>query len=119
VLVVEDEPALLRLAVQALSHFGYRVLSAEDGESALRVEAAHMGPIDLVISDIVMPRMGTKELVAALAKRRVGFKVLYISGYSADVIVHQGLAEEGAQFLAKPFSLAALGSKVREVLDAP
>ena len=95
---------------------GYKVLEAEGGESGLAAAASHQGKIDLVITDVVMPGMGGRDLVKHLAKARPGTKVLYLSGYTEDAIVSDGSIESGTAFLQKPFSLQNLSRKVREVL---
>ena len=79
----------------------------------------HNGPIQLLITDVVMPQMNGRQLAERLHAARPGLRCLYMSGYTADVIAHRGVLEAGVSFIAKPFSLAALAEKVREVLDAP
>ncbi|MFB3829345.1 MAG: PAS domain S-box protein [Bryobacteraceae bacterium] len=115
VLLVEDEAALRRLARDILTSSGYRVLEARDGVDALQTAGAEPGPIHLVVTDMVMPRMGGSELAAEIRRRREGIRVLYMSGYTDDTI-HAGVAER-PNFLAKPFTPDALARKVREVLD--
>jgi|GEM_PF-1855575 len=116
VLVVDDDVGVLKLASEHLARSGYRVLSAMDGEDALRVADAHDGEIALLVTDVIMPKMGGKELSRHLAERRPGIKVLFMSGYTDNAIVHHGELEEGAAFLQKPFSPESLAMKVREVL---
>ncbi len=118
ILVVEDEPDLLALAVRVLSQRGYRVLSAGNGKAALETAAAHEGGIALMVSDIVLPGMRGSEIAARLGALRPGIRVLFMSGYTEDAIVHRGELEAGIHFLPKPFSPRALAQKVREVLDA-
>lgn len=117
ILVVDDEAALRTVAVRTLVAAGYTVLSAADGEEALRVSASHAGAIDLVVTDVVMPRLNGKALAAELAKTRPGTKILFMSGYTDNLIVHHGVLDEGIQFLAKPFTATDLREKVWEVLS--
>ena len=115
VLLVEDNDAVRDLARQALTRYGYRVLVASNGEQALRVASAHLHSLSLVVTDVVMPVMGGRELAARLAKLRRGLKVLFTSGYTNGTVKQE---VPGTLFLEKPFTPAALGKKVREVLDA-
>jgi two-component system cell cycle sensor histidine kinase/response regulator CckA len=118
VLVVEDEAPILELARRSLQQIGYRVLAAGSTEEALRMSKDHPGPIDLLLTDVVMPRMNGRQLAELLEAERPGLKCLYMSGHTAEVIAGRGILESGVSFIAKPFSLAALAEKVREVLDA-
>ena len=117
ILVVEDEPVVRRLTVRALTERGYRVLEAEDGESALVVAREHQGDIQLLVTDVVMPGMNGKELADRLAADRPDLRVLYISGYAEHAVVRQGVLVEGIAFLSKPFDLSELARTVRDVLD--
>lgn len=119
ILLVEDEDAVRRLASTVLERRGYAVLAGCDGEAALQLAARHTGPLDLLVTDVVMPRMSGPQLAAQLTQARPGLKVLYLSGYTDDTIIHHGVLREGVAFLQKPFSPEALTRKVREVLDAP
>ncbi|MGC1649313.1 MAG: response regulator, partial [Candidatus Sulfotelmatobacter sp.] len=94
----------------------YRVVEAENGEAGMTAAAQHEGEISLVITDVVMPGMGGRELVKQLMQLRPGTKVLYLSGYTEDAILSEGTIEKGAAFLQKPFTLQNLSRKVREVL---
>jgi len=116
VLVVEDEDALRELAREILEMHGYRVVEACNGQDALRVYEQHEGAIDLLLTDVVMPVMGGRELAHHLEKRQPGLKVLYVSGYTDEDAIREGKLEPGAEFLAKPFSPDKLASKIREVL---
>ena len=102
-----------------MSGRGYRVLTARQTEEAMEVRRNFEGDIDLLVTDVIMPG-GTsgRELARRLSETNQGIRVLYVSGYADDAIAHRGVLEEGAHFLAKPFSVEALSSKVREVLDA-
>ncbi len=119
VLLVEDEESVRSLARRLLHALGYHVLEASSGPDALRLAAAHRGGIDLLLTDVVMPRMSGRELADRLAEARPGVKVLYMSGYTDDAVVRHGVLEEGVAFLQKPFPPAALATRVREVLDRP
>jgi response regulator RpfG family c-di-GMP phosphodiesterase len=118
VLLVEDEASVRDLAHRLLNQQGYKVLEAANGEEALRVVQEHIGEkIHLLLTDVVMPQMGGKELANQLKLLRPDVKVLYTSGYTDDAIVHHGVLEPGTHFLQKPFSPKTLSHKVREVLD--
>lgn len=117
VLVVEDEPAVLRLAVRVLERKGYTVLKARDGLEGETVANAHQGQIDLLLTDVVMPKASGKQLAEKLLVSRPDLKVLYMSGYTDNSIVHHGILDANTHFLEKPFSLNALAKKVREVLN--
>lgn len=116
VLLVEDEESVRQLVRDTLEAKGYKVVEAENGEAGLAAAAKHEGKIDLVITDVVMPGLGGRELVERLAKTRPETKVLYLSGYTEDAIISEGTIESGTAFLQKPFTLQNLSRKVREVL---
>jgi CheY-like chemotaxis protein len=116
ILLVEDEESVRQLVRDTLESRGYRVLEADSGEAGLAAAEHHKGKIDLVITDVVMPGLGGRELVKQLLLARPGIKVLYLSGYTEDAIVSEGSLEQGTAFLQKPFSLQSLSRKVREVL---
>lgn len=118
IFVVEDEPAVLQLAVRALSALGYRVFSATDGASALQIAQAHAGPIDLLLTDLIMPGMNGRELAETLQDRRPGLRVLFMSGYSADILRSDGEAFDDSRLLAKPFSIQELALRIRAALSA-
>jgi len=118
VLLVEDDPSVRDLALRLLRQQGYTVLEAANGVEALHVAQEHGGEkIHLLLTDVVMPQMGGKELADQLKIFRPDVKVLYTSGHTDDAIVHHGVLEPGTHFLQKPFSLKTLSHKVREVLD--
>ena len=119
VLLAEDEPAVRALSGQALRAAGYRVLEAGDGAEALRVAGGYLRPIHLLVSDVVMPGVGGRELAVRLAAVHPEARVLFMSGYADDAVVRHGVREEQVPFLPKPFAPADLARKVREVLDAP
>src|ERR1700722_13944 len=116
VLLVEDEQSVRQLVRETLKARGYRVLEAENGEAGLAVAARHEKPIDLVITDVVMPELGGRELAQRLVKARPQIKVLYLSGYTEDAVVNDGTIDSANAFLQKPFTLQNLARKVREVL---
>jgi CheY-like chemotaxis protein len=116
ILLVEDEPELRAIVSRSLLAHGYQVLEAENGEHALQVAESHPGVIDLLLTDIVMPRLGGQELAKRLLAVRPRLPVLFMSGYVQDWPARDGLTGEWA-FLAKPFYPAALVARVREVLD--
>jgi signal transduction histidine kinase/CheY-like chemotaxis protein len=117
VLLVEDEAAVRGLARDVLQRQGYTVLEAADGDEALRLGRQHDGPIHLLVTDVVMPHMGGRELADQLTAGRREMKVLYMSGYADDAILQQGISQTGVAFLEKPFTAATLAARVREVLD--
>jgi CheY-like chemotaxis protein len=118
-LLVEDEEAVRDVNRRILVRGGYAVLEASDGKDALRVTTRHRGPIHLLVTDVVMPGMGGRQLAERLRALRPEMKVLYVSGYHDDAVVEHGIQEGEVHFLHKPFSPSALSRKVREVLDAP
>jgi PAS domain S-box-containing protein len=118
ILVVEDEKAVRDLVAQVLSAKGYRVLPAGDGNQGLRICKELRGPIDLLITDALMSGMSGKELSERMALLHPEMNVLFLSGYTRDAIVQQGILPAGAAFLQKPFKIVSLARKVREVLDS-
>jgi PAS domain S-box-containing protein len=118
ILLAEDDEILRPLSTGLLERLGYHVLAAEDAMQALAVAGAHDGPIHLLVADVVMPGTSGRELARRLAEVRPDTKVLYISGYTDDAIVHHGMLEPGLNFLQKPFTPDVLARKVRELLDA-
>jgi two-component system, cell cycle sensor histidine kinase and response regulator CckA len=117
-LLVEDEPALRHLAQNALQLHGYKVLLASNGQDGLRVAHEHKGaPIRLVITDVIMPKMGGKVMAEWLKTAHPNLKVLFTSGYTDDALAHHGVLNEGIEFLPKPYTRSALSRKVREILD--
>jgi two-component system cell cycle sensor histidine kinase/response regulator CckA len=119
ILLVEDAKMVRRMAKEILSTNGYHVLEAANGREALRVSQRSKGPIQLLLTDVVMPGMSGRELAIRLAALHPEMRVLYMSGYTEDTIVHHGVLEEGINFIPKPFSPDGLVLKVREVIDAP
>jgi signal transduction histidine kinase len=119
VLVVEDDGTIRNLVQKVLKANGYTVLVAASGGDAEPVAGQHEGPIHLLVTDVVLPGLNGREVARRLTAARPGIRVLYLSGYTDDAIVHHGVLEPGVAFLQKPFALAALSRKVREVLDSP
>ncbi len=116
VLLVEDEPALLKLAKALLTKLGYRVLAASRPSEALRLAEEHGDEIDMLLTDVVMPEMSGRMLWERLKQDRPDLPCLFMSGYTANVIAHHNVLDEGIHFLAKPFSPAELAGKLRDVL---
>ncbi|MHB8830479.1 MAG: ATP-binding protein, partial [Syntrophales bacterium] len=117
ILVVEDEPALLELTTTLLAMQGYKVLAASTPGEAFRLVKEHGGDIHLLITDVVMPEMNGRDLAKNLLALIPNLKCMFTSGYTANVIVHHGVLDEGVHFIQKPFSRQDLAFKVREVLD--
>jgi two-component system, cell cycle sensor histidine kinase and response regulator CckA len=115
VLLVEDEESVRQLVRELLEAQGYKILEAPDGDEALRIASTY-ADIDLLITDVVMPGMSGRELSVRLCASHPHTKLLYLSGYTEDAIVHEGVLDPGTAFLQKPFTLQTLSRKVREVL---
>jgi PAS domain S-box-containing protein len=118
VLLVEDHPEVLRLTREILREKGYRLLEACNGAEALSVAASHAGPIDALVTDVVMPGMNGPELAARLLQQRPLVKVLFTSGYPAGALGTQGVLDPGMAYLPKPFTAAQLALKLRQVIEA-
>ena len=116
ILLVEDEPAILRMTVAILERLGYAVVAAANPAEALQLAREHAGRLDLLLSDVVMPEMNGRDLAMKLLEIRPGMRRLFMSGYTADAIAHHGLLEAGVQFIQKPFTPHDLAEKLREVL---
>jgi len=117
VLLVEDEPAIMRLCQLMLERLGYHVLTSGKPRKALRLAEDHPGDVHLLITDVVMPEMNGRELADQLCGLFPDIKILFMSGYTADVIAHQGVLKKGVNFIQKPFSIQDLSVKVRAALD--
>jgi len=118
ILLVEDEANLRYLARQYLEKQGYKVIEAADGAVAMQIAVAHEATIHLLLTDVIMPGMNGRELAQRISEIRPNVKILYMSGYTENVIGHNGMLDDGIRLLQKPFNLRDLKSKVREVLDA-
>jgi DNA-binding NtrC family response regulator len=116
VLVVEDEEMVRKLVCETLEAHGYAVIEAKSPADCLQF-ASGKDKIDLLLTDVIMPEMNGKELYQKLAAIHPNSKVLYMSGYTNDVIVHHGILDEGINFLQKPFTVHDLTQKIRKVLN--
>ncbi|MFO7568272.1 MAG: PAS domain S-box protein [Smithellaceae bacterium] len=116
ILLVEDDAMVLKITRGMLESIGYHVLAAENPVDALSLYEAHPASIDLIITDVIMPTMSGKEMRDRLVAKHPDIRVLFMSGYTADVIVHHGVLDEGVKFLQKPFTLKDLATKVREMM---
>ena len=119
ILLVEDEASILKLGKRILEELGYTVLAATSPNEAVSLAEEHSDEIDLLITDVVMPEMNGRELSEQLQRVYLNIKVLFMSGYTADVIAHRGVLEDGVCFISKPFSKKDMAIKVREVLELP
>ena len=117
ILLVEDEESILNLGKSILEQCGYTVLAARTPEEALGLTARHTGTIHLLLTDVVLPGMNGRELKEIVAAQRPGLKVLYMSGYTADLIAKHGVLDQKVAFLQKPLSIITLAKKIREILD--
>ena len=118
ILLVEDEPSILKMTQIILKRNGYTVLPAASPSEAMEKATNHSGSIDLLMSDVVMPEMNGRDLAAKVKALRPDITLLFMSGYTENVIVHQGVLDAGVAFIQKPFSMADMTKKVREVLDS-
>jgi PAS domain S-box-containing protein len=119
VLLVEDAPRVREVVREILEMSGYAVLEARHGQEAIDLSERHRGPIQLMVTDVVMPQMSGRELAQHFARTRPDMRVLFMSGYTDTAIVRHGVLETGTAFISKPFTPDALAAKVREVLDGP
>ncbi len=116
ILLVEDEPALLEMSKTMLGELGYQMLTADTPDKAIRLAGKHGGEIHLLITDVVMPGMNGRDMADRILSLYPSIKVLFVSGYTADVIAHRGILNEGVNFLQKPFSMNDLAVKIRDVV---
>jgi len=117
ILFAEDEESVREIVSGFLESKGYQVLTAADGVAARQIAESHKGEIDLLLTDVVMPKKGGHELAEDLRRTLPHLKVLFISGYTGDFVVRNAIVESGAAFVQKPFSMQSLAKKVREVID--
>ncbi len=116
ILLVEDEPAILEMTATMLQLLGHTVLAAGTPEEAIRLSAMHEGCIDLFLTDVIMPEMNGRDLAGRLSAGRSGMKILFMSGYPANILTNQGVLDEGVNFIEKPFTMQELATKVRQTL---
>jgi CheY-like chemotaxis protein len=119
ILVAEDNDAVRGLAREVLTGCGYHVLEGASGPASLAIGKNYQGSIQLLMTDVVMPGMNGRELANQLLSRHPQMRILYMSGYADDAIVHHGVLDAGTNFIQKPFSPDALARKVRLILDEP
>jgi CheY-like chemotaxis protein len=119
ILLVEDEAVVRDLSKEILEEYGYEVIAAANGVEGLRLCQEFQGPIDLVITDVIMPKMSGRELAESISSIRPSARVLYMSGFTDDAIIRHGILDEDVPFIQKPFSPDSLALKTREVLDQP
>ncbi len=118
ILLVEDEECVRQLIRETLELKGYKILEADSGDAALRIATSQTGRIDLVITDMILPGMSGQELAKRLMECYPSARILFVSGYTEEAIIHQGMLDEGTAFLQKPFRLQELARKVRQVLNS-
>ncbi len=116
ILLVEDDPSILKLGIKILENLGYKILSTTKSQDAKKIAEEYDGEIDLLITDVVMPEMNGRELSEQLQLLYPQLKILFMSGYTANVIAHRGVLDEGISFISKPFSPKEIALKIREVL---
>ena len=117
VMLVDDEPSLLRLTKRTLESRGYRVLAASGAAEAIGLAEKHGEPISLILTDVVMPEMNGWELSERILSSYPKIKLMFMSGYASGIISPNGILAEGVTLLQKPFSMSALADKIRETLD--
>ena len=117
IITVEDNETVRDMTVAMLNRQGYTVFSASNGTEALEIIDSQKCSVDLLLTDVVMPDMNGKELYSKLSKKCPDVKVLYMSGYTDNVIAHRGVLDEGIHFIQKPFSIQGLSIKIREAMN--
>jgi len=118
IMLLEDEPEVRRIVARILSSRGYEVIEAASPEEAIRLGVRGGARFDLLLTDVVMPKMSGKTCFEEMCRSLPHLKVIYMSGYTSNVIAHRGVLDKGTHFVQKPFTGDALARKVREVLDA-
>jgi CheY-like chemotaxis protein len=119
ILLVEDEPAILKMTTRMLESLGYTVVTASTPGKAIRLAGEHPGRINLLMTDVIMPEMNGRDLAKQLLNHYPKLRRLFMSGYPADVIAHHGVLDPGVHFIQKPFSQADLAAKLQETLADP
>jgi two-component system, cell cycle sensor histidine kinase and response regulator CckA len=119
ILLVEDEEGVRSVLSELLTGLGYTVIQAGNGVEAVRIATSHAGPIDLVVTDMVMPEMSGQELARSLAKLRPDLRILYMSAFASNIYAPSALANALADFISKPFDLEDFVVKVRDLMAAP
>lgn len=119
ILLVEDEPSILRITEDALRNLGYTVIAANSPKEALRLAEQHLGRIDMLVTDVVMPGMNGRELQTKVLEKHSHIKSLFISGYTSEAITREGILEKGVNFVPKPFSVEEIAVAIRNVLGEP
>jgi CheY-like chemotaxis protein len=117
VLLVEDEPAILKMISMMLERLGYTVLATGTPDEAVRLAEEYSSRIDILMTDVIMPGMNGRNLAKSLLSIYPDIRVLYMSGYTANVIAHHGVLDEGVHFIQKPFSMKDLSAKIRQALE--
>jgi CheY-like chemotaxis protein len=117
ILVADDEPSIRKLIHDTLTPLGYKIIEASNGVEALELFRQSESEIDMLLTDVVMPKMTGKKLAEKLLAEKPGFKILYMSGYTDNVIVHQGVLDEDIEFINKPLVPSLLTKRIREVLE--
>ncbi|MCB0050447.1 MAG: response regulator, partial [Caldilinea sp.] len=117
ILLVEDEPAILEMTTAMLEELGYSVLAARTPGEAVRLAGVRNGRIDLLMTDVVMPEMNGRDLAGKLQSLYPDIRLLFMSGYTADVIAHQGVLDPGVHFIQKPFAMNVMAAKIRAALE--
>ena len=118
-MVAEDTAAVRAVVREVLERYGYTVIEAASGREAAQLAGRRPGSIDLLVTDVVMPELSGRDLARELRASRPQLKVLYMSGYTDDAVLRQGMLEPGAEFLQKPFRPDDLARRIRDLLDAP
>ena len=116
ILVVEDEELVRSMIIALLEDYGYKILDAPNGEEAFRIAASYPEKIDLLVTDVILPKQSGKEVALRLVKERPDLKVLFMSGYTENSIVHHGVLEEGINFIQKPFANQVFIQKISTIL---
>lgn len=117
ILLVEDEPALLKLTSILLERLGYHIIAVDSPDRAIEIVREYKGPIHMLMTDVIMPGMNGRELALNIMPLQPDIKLLFMSGYTADIISENGVLDRGINFIQKPFVWNELGKKIRSILD--